>query len=164
MPNPNKPSFFASKAKKAQKAQQSSLEPVNGIKPQDSHSEPSTQQQPHTPPHTLPSSSNDSSPQFRQGADVSSRIPHGTHVIELRDPVLLSGLVVRKQKQKKSGKTKSYRLNGSNPEIGNGGGKKEPQAERSYTIPVGTQVIGLREPVPLDNFREMPARDEKRRK
>ncbi|CAF9939993.1 MAG: hypothetical protein HETSPECPRED_002128 [Heterodermia speciosa] len=163
MPNPNKLSFFASKAKKGQKAQQSTLAPGNRIKSQDSHAETSTQQQSHTPSHTLPSSSR-SSPQFRQGADASSRIPQGTHVIELRDPVLLSGLVVRKQKQKKSGKTKSYRLNGSDSETGNGGGEEKPQADRSYMIPFGTQVVGLREPVPLDNLREMPARDEKRRK
>ncbi|KAL8785697.1 MAG: hypothetical protein Q9195_008520 [Heterodermia aff. obscurata] len=151
MTKPSKTSFFASKG---EKARSSSHTPGDQIKPQAGLTETPTQhQQHHTPMHENTSSGTSGESHLLQDADSTSRIPQGTRVIELRDPVPLASFVV--QGLRRSGaKTESYRLT---PGVARAGaqGSEKPQAESSSVVPFGTKAVALKEPVPLASFREM---------
>ena len=164
MTKPNRFNFFASKAKKEKHAQQTSLESVNQIEPQVGHAEKSTQQQPHTAVQKHSSSSSHSSErsQLHLDPDSFSRIPRGTRVIELRDPVPLASLKVKSSRQR-GVKTESYRLRVGGSRAVNDAGEVS-QADNSCVIPLGTRAVALEEPVRLADFIEVSIKGRKQRR
>ena len=149
--------FFASKAKKGKK----SLGSGSQIKPQVGNAETSTHQQPHTQPHKAVSSSSAKS-HCHPDAATSSRIPHGTRVIELRAPVPLASLVIQSSRQK-GAKTERYRLSAGDLRVVDDG-PEEPDGESDSVIPTGMMTVALQEPVPLASFREVPSKGREKRR
>ena len=136
-------SLFAFKPKNGNKAEQPCLEQLTS---EQKHVETSSHRLTYSQTKTYSKTS-----QLQQNADTASRIPCGTQVIELRDPVALAHLVEQRLRKRKKGKnlTETWRLT-----LGVSRNVEKHEKDDSCLVPRGTIAVALKEPVPLANLRE----------
>lgn len=163
MTKPTEPNFFTFKANKNGKpAQQPRLRPEEEVK---SEKKPVESTPPHhqSHAHTRSQISTDSRPSqlLHQDADTSSRIPYGTQVVELRDPVALARLVEQRMR-KRGAKTEKWRFRAGGLRDG-GWSEEEGGRSNPCVVPNGTMAVALKEPVPLASFSEVKKRGKEER-
>ena len=155
----SRPSLFT-KIMNRKQAQQSSLGPVEQGKSQEKHVDALTNQRFCAHAHNQ-ISTNGGTSHLHQDADNSPRIPQGTQVIELREPMALARLVEQKMR-KKGAKTERWRLSLGNLR-GVDKGQEKHEKDSPYVVPNGTMAVALKEPVPLASLSEVMVKSGKHR-